>query len=124
MSIWVSDREFLIITRKAGDELRRASCRFNMSEAEIRAYVLYLLKQGKLVTQRKTKQGIERTILCEELEMVLVWGARHGQIQLSPDGKRQNVYLIEIKHSPHPTPTRLPCNSVPIAQQSHRSEVP
>lgn len=98
MTTWISDNEFLILTNKAGDEVRRASCRFNLSEAEIRAYVLWLLKQGgKLVAQRKTKQGVERTIRTGEFELVLVWGERHGQIQWSPDGKRRNVFLVAFE---------------------------
>lgn len=103
-AVSITEKEFLILTIKAGNEFRRITGWSDVSMERMRAKILGAISgNGRVIRERKVRTGIERIYRVRihadisPLNLAMVWGiARNGQRQTSPDGKRWNVYLVGV----------------------------
>lgn len=102
----ITDKDFLVVTRRAAQAFREMAG-IDMDEKTIRALILKSLPNGKLVHSREEAKGLLRIIRARvysfqnECEIMLVWGRLpDGTPCLSPDRKRQVVFVVSFKSRP------------------------
>ena len=116
----LTDKEFLVLTRPAAASLRRLLDDPLAQESDLRAMILAATRTAKLLRLFPAARGLTRVLqldlkkgytLCVG---TFVWGrSRDGGLKLSPDGKRQVVYLSEVL----PWQGEVPCNSTTMLEQ-------
>ena len=101
----ITNKDFLILTKAAGRDLRSLTGRWDETMEELRRTVLPALRDGDVVSERRGRTGVERVVRAHyraspggPCDFHLVWGILpDGRLQMSPDGKRWNVYLTCVR---------------------------